>query len=301
MNESLIEDFYSSLIKSGINLPEIVSQEKDAQSQGSLQDFIEIARETSSDRFLLPSLAHQLFEGTDKVAQVVQPYAFGAPGFSNELVEQLKEDPPNKIKETMAKRNIVAAVVLKKQADNKDYIRHIINEDVPRNVVASCEDQIINGNKSGAKGLLHADEAVSYTHSDALPNFISNDASRIPFYYHTLRAYASKANRMPTHIILPHMEIMRILDSVKTTAYATQEFPNKLFGIPVIESKFIQEGRGLMLAVDEILLASSPDLEWQFGCSTNALKSRGLSAIILKCKMGLLINRPETIFRLTLD
>ena len=177
-------------------------------------------------------------------------------------------------------------------------MRHIFNEEVPPNVVASCEDQLINGNGDGITGLLHASGATSCEGGDRYQREPGSDITRVGFLRQELQSYASRTGRRPTHIILPYAEMLELVVSGRRMANAARGFTNNLFGVPIIESKAVPEGHGLIIASDEIVLASSPGLEWEFGHSNSELESLDLSAIILKCKMGLLIKRPETIVRL---
>ena len=233
------------------------------------------------------------------MAQVVQPHIAGMPGFSNNPLAQ--PEHYKEVQTTMAWKDVLAAMVSKEQAKDTSYIRHIFNEDVPRNVVASCEDQLINGNGAGITGLFNVGDALSVASDDRSKDAGRVELTRAFFYYNALQIYVGRTGRKPTHIILPYTEILQLLAAGQRVPKATQIFPNRLFGVPVIESHAIPEGRGLMIAADEIVLASSPGLEWEFGHSNDELEERDLSAIFLKCKMGLLIKRPETIARLSLN
>ena len=281
-------------------MPDDVSQREDTKSRGNLQDFIDVAQEAQSGQLSLLNLVHQLREGeSNRVTQVVQPHAAGTPGSSNNPLaqpEQCKE-----VQATMAWKSVVAAMVTKEQARDTGDIRHIFNEDVPRNVVAACEDQLINGNGAGITGLFNVGDALSVASDDDLGENEERNQTRATFYYHALQMYISRARRKPTHIILPYTEIIQLLPQGQKVLNTARVFPNKFLGMTVIGSKAVPEGRGLMIAADEIVLASSPGLKWEFGHSNDELESQDLSAIILKCKMGLLIKRPETIARLSLN
>lgn len=299
--KALFNEFYYSLFTEfrilGHEMPEDVAQRKDIKSQGSLQDFIDIAHEAKSDQVSLLSLVHQLREDeSNRVAQVVQPHVAGMPGFSNNPLAQ--PEKYQEVQTTMDWKEVLAVMVTKEQAKDTNHIRHIFNEEVPRNVVASCEDQLINGNGDGITGLLHASGAISPTFEESYEESPGCDISRVAFLRNELQSYASRTGRKPTHIILPYPEILELAASGQRMANAARGFPNKLCGVPIIESKYVPEGRGLIIAADEIVLASSPGLEWEFGHSNSELEAHDLSAIILKCKMGLLINRPETLVQL---
>ena len=295
-NESLLKGFYASVTKDlGLDLPEKLSQRRTAQSDGSLQDFLKAAPLTNkSGQDLLVRLVRKFFgDASDWTAQVVQPYASGKPGFANKPLTQPECYTPNETMATMAGQSVVAAVVNREQAGDENYIRRIMSQDVPRNVVASCEDLLINGQGSGITGLLHIGEEDCRKDSE----------SQLDFFYRALKEYASRAVRMPTHIILPYTEILRLLASDQKMAFAARGFRHKdleVFGVPVIESNAIPKNQGLILAADEIVLASSPGLEWKFGHSNSDLQSRDLSAIMLKYQMGLSIKRPETVRRIYL-
>ena len=281
MNED--PEFYSSL---GIELPEIVSHKERIKSPGNLRDFLKDAPKTT--------LSSLVYKGPSSRGQVVQPCDSGKPGFSNKPLVQLEQYTPDEIQAHMAWKSIIAAVVTREKAQSDKYIQHIFHADVPRNIVAACEDQIINGSGSKFTGLLQASDEER----------LELGEERIDFFYRVLEEYASRTGRMPTHIMLPYTEILKLLISKQQRiTYAAQGFRHKsfdVFGVPVIESAAIPENRGLILAVDELVLASPPGLEWEFGYSNSELEARDLLAIVLRCKMALLLKRPETIRQLSL-
>ncbi len=273
------------------NQPGNISQRKDVQSEGGLWDFFKIANENKSGGDLLLGL---VLRETGNRAKVVQPYTSGKPGFSNKPLAQPELYTPNEVQATMAWKNVVAAVVIGQRTGEESYQDFILNYVVPRNVVASCEDQLINGTGSEITGLLHTGDEDCLTRNE----------EPIDFLHRALKEYASRAGRMPTHIVLPYTEILALLASGQRMANAARGFRNKsfeVFGVPVIESTAIPENRGLIVAADEITLATSPGMEWEFGHRNKELESCGLSAIILKCQLGLLIKRPEAVVRLNFD
>lgn len=300
VKEGFNEFYFSLLLQRGLEMPDDVSQREDTKSRGNLQDFIDVVQEAKSGQTSLLSLVHQLHEDKgNRVAQVIQPHAAGMPGFSNNPLVQ--PEPCKEVRAIMAWKDVVAAMVTKEQAKNTSHMRYIFNEEVPQNVVASCEDQLINGNGAGITGLFNVGDALSVASDDDLSEDEGRNQTRETFYYHALRMYISRARRRPTHIILPDTEIIQLLPQGQKVLNTARVFPNKFLGMTVIGSKAVPEGRGLMVAADEIVLASSPGLKWEFGHSNDELESQDLSAIILKCKMGLLIKRPETIARLSLN
>ena len=278
----------------GLELPEDVSQEKLLPSRGSLRDVIRFAgTKNKSGGFLLLSLVHTLFADASTRAQVVQPHVAGTPGFANKPLAQPEHYTPNEIRATIAWQSVVAAVVIKEQADDEKYIRSVINVEVPPNVAASCEDLLINGDGSEFTGLLHSSDEER----------LKPDEKQIDFFFRVLEDYASRAGRMPTHILLPYAEILRLLLSKQRMTYAARGFRHKcfeVFGVPVIASDALPNNRGLLLAADEIVLALPSGLKWKFGHSNSELESLDLTAIKLEFKMGLMIKRPETIRQLSL-
>lgn len=276
-----------------LELPEDVSRKKLMASEGSLRDVIRFARtKNKSGAHLLLSLILTRFGETCTRAQIVQPHASGRPGFANKPLAQPEQYAPSEVRATMAQQSVLAAVVDKEQAKDERYIRSIINNEVPNNVVASCEDLLINGTGSKFKGLLHASDEERI-----------GPEEQIDFFYKVLEDYASRAGRMPTHIILPYKEILKLLTSRQRIAFAAHGFRGhmlEVFGVPVIESDAIPENHGLVVSADEIVLALPSGLKWKFGHSNNELKAHGLAAIMLEFEMGLMIKRPETIRRLYL-
>lgn len=296
MKEQPIPKLLSLLTKEReFELPEDVSRKKLVASEGSLKDVIRFARtKNKSGAYWLLSLILTRFGGASTRAQIIQPHAAGMPGFANKPLAQPEQYIPSKARPTMARQSVVAAVVSKEHAKDERYIRSIINNEVPNNVVASCEDLLINGNGSKFKGLLHTSDEER----------LGMNEERLDFFYKILGEYASRAGRMPTHIILPYTEILKLLTSrQQRMAYAAQGFRLKMFevfGVPVIESDAIPENHGLVIAADEIVLYLPSGLKWKFGHSNNELKACGLATIMLEFEMGLMIKRPETIRQLYL-
>lgn len=257
------------------------------RTQVSLLDFISAPRTPVPGRVLLLDIVQKLLRKAEvvKPMSITEPHASRKPGFSNEPSEYT---PTPQAPAILDWQKVVAAIVIKKQAEDKDYIRRIVHEDVVQNVIACCEDRLING-KGKVKGLLNICGATSIARKD--------EKTRMEFYRQALKTYASSAGRSPTHIILPITEILELFDE-PTMGCASQEFSNKLFGVPVIVSDAIPEGQGLIIAVDDIILCTSPGLKWSFGCCDGQFTSSKLLAIFLDFKMGLLIKRPGTIARL---
>ena len=280
----------------GAGLPWDISQRKNVQSSGySLGAFftapITYTNKSGGDLLIRRVRKQDVSNG---VVHVFQPYDAGKPGFSNKPLAQPEQCTPNEVQAAMAWKSFVAAVVTEKQAEEQEYKHIIFNRVVPHNVVASCEDQLINGTGSEITGLLHTGDEDCLTRNE----------EPIDFLHRALKEYASRAGRMPTHIVLPYTEILALLASGQRMANAARGFRNKsfeVFGVPVIESTAIPENRGLIVAADEITLATSPGMEWEFGHRNKELKSCGLSAIILKCQLGLLIKRQEAVVRLNFD
>ena len=277
-------------------LREDVSKEGGIETEGSIQDFIAAPRTRIPDQTLLLDLVQQLpCNGNPKenLLWAVEDSSTRELGFSNKSPEEFT---PNRPKETKALLEVIAALVIKKRAQDESYKRHII-KDMIRNVVACCEDQLING-ESQITGLLYVCSAPSITRE--------KDEGRMTFYRRALKEYANKAGRAPTHIVLPFKEILQLHverpDDVSVRIEETAlGFSNKLFGIPVIVSDALPRERGLILAVDDIILVSFPGLRWMLESEGNILKTNGLAAITLSFTMGLTIKYPQTVARLTLE
>ena len=290
------EDFFTFLTENrGFELPEKLLVPMGIPSQAVLQDFIQ------ADQKLLPGqesflslIPQRLYpEGADSgKEEVVQPLASRGPGFSNRLLEQPEKYASSKVKTTMILEGVIAAIVTTDQALDKNYIRFVINEEVARNVVAFCEDRIINGNGSQGTGLLDV--------GGANPTKILGNENRIRFYCRALREYANSARRAPTHIVLPYTEILELLME-QNKALAAPGFPNKLFGIPIIESNAVPEAQGLILAIDEIFLSSYPSMKWEFGHIDSEARNRDLATICLGCKINLAIKCSKAIKKLDLE
>ncbi len=284
-----IKGFFKTITQQLVTalLKDVYPEEK-AGTRVSLLDFISAPRTHVPDRVLLLDIVQKLLCKAEAVKSISisEPHISRKPGFSNEpSVYTFTPQAPA----ILDWQEVVAAIVIKEQAGDKDYIRRIIHEDVVQNVIACCEDRLINGNKEKIIGLLNICGATTIARKD--------EKTRMEFYRQALKKYASSAGRSPTHILLPSTEIFELFDE-PTMGCASQEFSNKLFGVPVIVSDAIPEGQGLIIAVDDIILCTSPGLKWRFGWCDGQNTSSELSAIFLHFRMGLLIKRPGTIAQL---
>lgn len=196
----------------------------------------------------------------------------------------------------MGLQEAVAALIVEEKAQEESYRHHIIIEDMIWNMVSYCEDKLINGSTNEIKGLLNVCGDISTTRKC--------DQTRKEFYFRALETYVRNAGRTPTHIVLPFKEILQLHMERQGSASicigeTAQGFSNKLFGIPIIVSDALSGEHGLILTVNDIVLASSPGLKWKFVREYGTLKC-GKVAIILHFAMGLLVKRPEAIAKLTL-
>ena len=283
-----IKGFFKTITQQLV--PALLKDEYPAEKVGtqvSLLDFISAPRTPVPGRVLLLDIVQKLLckAEADTSISISEPHISKEPGFSNQSTVYTATPPAPAILDW---QEVVAAIVIREQAEDKDYIRRIVHEDVVQNVIACCEDRLING-KGEVKGLLNICGAIPMARKD--------EKTRMEFYRQALKTYASSAGRSPTHIILPITEILELFDE-PTMGGASQEFSNKLFGVPVIVSDAIPEGQGLIIAVDDIILCTSPGLKWRFGWCDGQCTSSELSAIFIHFKMGLLIKRPGTIARL---
>lgn len=274
------------------NVPKVAGIE----TGGSIQDFIAAPRTRMPGQTLLLDIVQQLpcnRKPKGDLLWAVEDSSTRTPGFSNESPEKFA---PNRPKQTTALLEVIAALVIKQRAQDESYKRHII-KDIIQNVVACCEDQLINGD-SQITGLRHVD--------NALPIPRENNEERITFYRRALKEYANKAGRAPTHIVLPFKEILQLHverpDDVSVRIEETAlGFSNKLFGIPVIVSDALPREHGLILTADDIILVSFPGLSWVLISEDDILKTNDLAAIILSFTMGLSIKYPKAVAQLTLE
>ena len=294
MAENSKDPLISLTQQMGFNLLATMPHKTGAKTEALLQNLIQAVQKRLHDRALLLSLIRHRFcpkDAGSKVEEIVEPYAPGEPGFSNNLLASGKLPSADKVTVTMARLDITAAIVYKDQMQDENYMRHIINEDVARNVVTFCEDQIINGDGSKIAGLLHDSH-------DTIPIINKRvELFKLDFYSDALERYTKIAGRAPSLIALPNKEVMMLANL--HTFQDVQGITDKLFGIPVMASDYLPGDRGLILAVDEISLASS-NLELKFECDKDTLNDRERVQIIVGCNMGLLLKRPEAIARLKL-
>lgn len=282
------EDFNAFLYLLGrdlkLDLPADVTEEAYIKSQKELRDLVQAVRAYWPNRDWLLSLSQLLTWDVDRHgSEAVVFYASREPGSSNEA------KAPQEARVPLTRHEIVAATVIASQA-KEDGQGSIVYEDAIRNLVAYCEDQLINGDGSKLTGLLRLSDATSITKSI--------QESREDFYCRTIEEYTSITGRKPTHIVISHSERLK-WQAEKGVGCAAQEFPRDLREVPIIALDFVPEGRGLVLAFDDFLLVSSL-WEWKFGCKDDELSARGQSQIIVSFAMGLAIKHPKAILQLQL-
>ncbi len=282
----------------GLNLPDDVSKGAEIATPGSIQNFIGARRTNMPGRTLLLDLVQQFpcsMKPDAKLKWAVEDSASREPGFSDGKLDGFNPQHPQA---TIASHDVAAALIINEQARDESYKRHIITKDVVRNVVAYCEDQLINGCDEKIIGLL------SFCGKESI-EANADDKGRIAFYCRALKKYASDAKRTPTHIVLPFREVLLLHMEQQENVNiclgkAARGFPLKLFGIPIIVSDALPEDSGLILAVDDIILPSYPGLKWDFGHKGKGLPAND-SAIILSFTMGLLIKHPKAVAKLNLE
>lgn len=286
MNETTKDALSSLASRMGLNLLDTLP----AGAKPEVQHLIQAAQKRLLDRVLLLSLIPKRIcskNAGSEVEEIVGPYAPGKPGFSNRATTSDKLPCADTVTATMAGLNVVAATIYEEQVRDENYMRYIINEEVAPNVAGFWEDQLINGdgNKNRIAGLLHDDHDTITIESKSEP-------TQIDFSPRTLEEYGRKAGRTPSLIILPDNEMVRLAEL--QLGQDAQGFPRSLFGIPVTPSGFLLDERGLIVAVDEIVLAaSSPKLKFE-------PRDHEQIEIIVSCNLGLLIKRPGTIAKLDL-
>ena len=269
----------------GLDLPEDVSPDRPRKSKSSLQALVQASLVHWPERDLLLGLVQPrpgdvAREGDEAVVFFVSK----EPGFSS------KKGPEQKARVAMTRHEFAATTVIEEQVWDDNY-RSRVYEDVVKNILAYCEDQLINGDGSKVTGLLELNNAT--------PIKKDKDESREDFYCRALNEYANITGRKPTHIILSNREQLK-WHAEKGMAYAAREFPQQLIEVPIMALDLVPEDRGLILAVDDIILASSL-VEWEFGFKNYQSSAKGQSRIIVSFEMGLIIKRPEAIVQLVLE
>lgn len=228
-------------------------------------------------------------EAGSEVKEIVDPYTEGGPGFSNKPFEP---KVAKEVRAIIAKQKVVAATICKEKAQDEAYKRDVINENVVRNMVADCEKLLVYGNGEEVAGLLRDSNCTTIERKD--------EPKLLDFCGRALVDFYSCYHSQPTHIVLPHEEICQ-LPVENPNSFSTQEYPSQLFGVPLVGSHFLPKKRGLILAVNDIILISSPGLEWEFGRSNDELRTKGLSKIIIKYKVSILVRRPGAVAQLILE
>ena len=279
-----IKDFFMFLKqKLGTEMPEDVSQEADIKSQCGPWDFILAAREIPPEKdWLLGEVKTLLWDVAHKEKEAVFPLT--EPGFSN------KRGAAHEAKVPLIRKRFVAATIIDAQAQDKEH-RSLLCGNAILALANCCEDQLINGDGSELTGLLN----VSGTPS------ITNDKreSRENFCRSAIKEYKSAVGHRPTLVVLSNIDRFK-LHAEKGVEHAAQETPKEVGGVELMALDIVPEGRGLLLTVDDIVLASSP-VEWKFGCKDAELSTKGQSQIIVSFGMGLALKNPKAVAQLILE
>ena len=279
-------DFIISVRASlGLKVPEDMSEEARIKSRRCLKDFIEAPRIIRPERvFLLDQIEKRPWDVDVQGREVFVSPALSKPGFSN------KKGSQQLAKATLTEHEFVVATVIENQAQDQYYQGRVCAGAVLA-MVEYCEDQLINGDGSKHTGLLNLSDATSVT------KYL--EESLEDFYRRALQEYASITGGKPTHIVFSHADQLK-LHAAKGIESAAKKLPQKLDEVPLIALDFVPEGHGLILAVDDIVLAASP-VEWQLGCGKGNLSAKDHSEIIASWEMGLVIKNPAAIVQLTLE
>ena len=267
-----------------INIPNDVSQEEIVKPWRGIWGCTLAVQMLLPEPTLLFSLSQPISWDVDRDGkEVVVFYPPRGPGSSNKERTQLEARSP------MTRHEFVAATVIDSQAEDEIYVGRVC-EDLFKNIVAYCEDQLINGDGSKTTGLLELEGTTS---------IIKMYEKREDFHCRALEEYAGIARRKPTHIVLANSERLKWQEE-KEEEHAAKEPLKNLREVPIIVSDLVPEERGLIIAKDDIVLVASP-LELKFGCKDGDLSAKGQSQIIASFDMGLAAKHPEAIAQLILE
>lgn len=277
--------------RQGLNLLETLPPGAKPELQHLIQANQKRLRGQESLLSLLPKSFCPKDAGSE-VEEIIVPYVPGEPGSSNREKESDKPPMPRAYKAStiLARLEVVAATIYVEQAQDKGFMHHIINGDVVREASEACERQLIKGNGNAIKGLLHDSHGPIARESEG-------ESGRERLCLRAHKEYKKITGRQPSLIVLPNEEMFPVKHRMRQSTRAFPDWPSIT---PIVTSDFLPDNLGLLLAADEIVLASSsPTLTFQY--VGNTPWDREQINVIVSCNIGLLVARSKTLFQLGLD
>ena len=199
----------------------------------------------------------------------------------------------------------IAEECIKSEPQLSRFIETILS----RIVVGDLEYQVINGDGNGANNIrgLFFRPAEPSKESDRCsdPHYKltceRTDENLVEFCLKALAKYRRPcpdgAEREPTHIILPAGSWAQLMSQKKQSdGHPLAGDLDKLWNLKILASDFVPEGRGLILAIDDMALVLADGLDWEFGQWLGPFK--GYSGISVTHKANLLIKYPRSIMLL---
>lgn len=186
-----------------------------------------------------------------------------------------------------------------------------INEILPGEVAKDFENQAINGDgrstNNNLEGLFFrpaepSAESDKYTDPHYKLIYERTDENLVEFCLGALakyrRPWPDGAGREPTHIILPVGSWEQLLEQKKRSGNQPLASDlDRLWNLPILASDFVPEGRGLVLAIDDIALVLADGLHWEFGQRPEGIE-QGFSITSVTHNANLLIKHPQSIMLL---
>ena len=232
-------------------------------------------------------------------------------------------------------KRMVAATITNEQAQDAPRARQVINDTMVANVITDFEDQLINGdgnhNEGNLQGLFYKPAAAwsdNAPYGQANDPFYKQEFNRgngedandlLDFYLRALTAYiaprpggtrdeiadanaAGGAGRMPTHILMPYQEKMRLMSVTDKEgrymwANTVQGDFLSLWGLPILVSDYVPEERGAIVAIDDMAIVIRQGMEWSFGLNGYDMV-RDQTTMAVRHRAAFLVKRPKSIMLL---
>lgn len=271
----------------GIELPKDVAQ-------ANLPYFTKAALALDPNRFLFLHLAQpRPGEVGRQGREAVVFFTSNEPGSSNRKEPakgnepRLPKEPSLEARAIMTEHELTVAAT---EDQVHESLRSLVYDTAVLTLAEYCEELLVKGDGNERKGLLDVRSAE--------PIAKNKEESWEKFCHRALMERASKIRPSPTHIVLSNIDKHNW--HAEEMKRAAQEFPKQPWGTPLITLDAVPKGRGLILSVNDIDLASSP-LKWEFRCGKDEPRAGGQSEIIIRWEMGLIIRRPEAITQLILE
>lgn len=189
--------------------------------------------------------------------------------------------------------------------------RQFIHDVLSRIVEGDLEYQVINGDGNEAenniRGLFFrpskpSKESEGYPDPHDKLTCERTDENLVEFYLRALAKYRRPcpggAGREPTHIILPVASWAQLMNQKKQSrSDPLASNLDKLWKLQILASDFIPEGRGLVLAIEDIKLVLAAGLSWALG-SGQGYSLQGYRTMSVTHKANLFIEYPRSIMLL---